>query len=452
MKKFSYLLLSFCFSISAFAQAGLNFDGTDDHITSSFNGISGSADRTIEAWIRTTANSIPGNGGQKVIANWGTMSIGTRFTFNVLRGNAIRVEIGGSGVSGNIPVNDGNWHHVAATFKAGLVSLYVDGTLDTTGTLSGVNSASGGFVIGRRVDGINYFDGDIEELRVWDVALSPAQLAQKDSNEYCVSPGSLVAYYKFNDGIAGGNNSSINSVQDHSANANNGSLVNFGLSGNSSNFIASPMGGSEFYLNRNVNSCGPYTAINGLTYNSSGFYTDTIQGTQGCDTILDLNLQVTSLDSSAQKIAGNKIEANEMDTAATFQWLNCSNNYSVISGARNRQFIYTQNGSYAVEVSLNGCVDTSACIVVNDFGVSLTEVEAQINVYPNPSRGQISVSYPPGIYDRLEIIDSRASFMRSYQLTGSDRLLLDIKDFGFGLYFLSFIGPEQVVQKRIIKK
>ena len=50
----------------------LNFDGIDDYVLSSYDGILDSSARTMEAWIKTTGNYDPNNGGkQGVIANYG---------------------------------------------------------------------------------------------------------------------------------------------------------------------------------------------------------------------------------------------------------------------------------------------------------------------------------------------------------------------------------------------
>lgn len=100
------------------AQNALDFDGVDDVVQTNFAGIQGAAPRSVEAWIKTTANAVPTSGGiQQTIVDWGMFSgQGHRFTFNVLWANAIRLEVGGNGISGTIPVNDGDWHHVAVTF------------------------------------------------------------------------------------------------------------------------------------------------------------------------------------------------------------------------------------------------------------------------------------------------------------------------------------------------
>lgn len=433
-KQTFYLLL---ISFFASAQSGLNFDGSDDYISSATSGVTGAAERTIEAWIRTTANAIPGQGGQKVIANWGSMTLGMRYTFCVLWGNAIRIEIGGAGLSGNTPVNDGQWHHVAATFKSGLVQLYVDGVLDTSGNISGVNTSTGNFMIGRRVDGVNHFEGDIDELRVWDVALNPAQLGLRDSSEYCNSPSNLIAYYKMNEGVASANNSSITTVIDHSNGGNNGTLHNFGLSGGASNYISSPVLGAGLNLSETVISCGAYTAINGITYSQSGQYQDTILDPNGCDTILDLNLTVINVDSSAQRTSANTLEANEADTAATFQWLNCNSNYQIIGGATSKQFTFVQNGSYAVEVSLDGCVDTSACIVISNVGLD-ENYTSKLEAYPNPTYSNLTLLYQTG-NGVLNVLRADGKLLRTIKLDASGKMKLNIEDLEPGLYHLQFL-------------
>lgn len=76
------------FGGSLFAQQNaLSFDGADDFVSTSYAGISGAQARTVEAWINTTANCIPGSGVQQVILDWGGTGTGARFTFNLLWAN-----------------------------------------------------------------------------------------------------------------------------------------------------------------------------------------------------------------------------------------------------------------------------------------------------------------------------------------------------------------------------
>ncbi len=96
-------------------------------------------------------------------------------------------------------------------------------------------TTAGNVVIGRRIDGINNFGGDIDEFRLWDIALTQSQIQAHMNGEICAPSSNLVLYYTMNDGVADGSNSSNTTITDH-AGTNNGTLQNFNLSGSSSNW------------------------------------------------------------------------------------------------------------------------------------------------------------------------------------------------------------------------
>lgn len=281
------------------AQNALDLDGVNDFVQTTFSGITGTSPRTIEAWINTTANCNPSAGGvQQIITDWGVFATGQRFTFNVLWANAIRVEVSGSGLSGTIPVNDGLWHHVAVVYdptQASQFRLYVDGVLDVAGNLTTtVNTMSGNMRIAQRVDGARHFDGKIDEVRVWNTAKSLADLQASANAELCGAQTGLVAYYQFNEGMAGGTNTGINSLPDLSGNNNNGTLINFALSGASSNWVAgASIAGGISTGSETVITCNDYLSPSGkYLWTASGMYSDTLQNTSGCDSVISVNLTV----------------------------------------------------------------------------------------------------------------------------------------------------------------
>lgn len=275
----------------------LNFDGSDDFVQTTYPGISGQNSRTVEAMIRTTANCDPNNSGkQKVIVDWGTASTGGRFTLNILWGNALRLEVSGSGLSGQTAINDGKWHHVAATYtqvgKQNEIALYVDGVLDTSGSIpTTVNTGSSvNMRIGQRVDGVNNFEGDIDEVRVFSHVRSQSDIKADMDKEYCSYPKGLVAYYKINEGNAGSSNSSNKTAKDYSG-SKNGTLTNFTLSGSSSNWITGDtLTGGDSKASVDAFGCYSYTASDGSVYTSPGKYTTTMTNAAGCDSIITLNV------------------------------------------------------------------------------------------------------------------------------------------------------------------
>ena len=435
------------------AQNALNFDGTDDYVTSNFSGISGSSARTVEAWIRTTAIANPSSGGsQKVIMDWGTMATGTRFTFNVLWSNAIRLEVGGNGVSGTIPVNDGKWHHVACVWDptaTNKVKLYVDGVLDVQGTPTvTTNSISGNFVIGRRVDGVNYFDGDIDEVKVWNVARSLSDIVADTSAEYCGLPAGLVAYYRLNEGVASGNNAGINSTAEDVANAT-GTLNNFSLNGSSSNWVSGSNvapGGANF-VTVTASACNEYMGPGGMLYDSSGTYLDTLQNVYGCDSVIETSLTVQKLDVTVT-VTSTDMTANKAN--ATYRWLDCNNSYALVTGGTQRTFTPPNpSGSYAVQVQFGGCTDTSDCFTL--VGVGLNENKKQsLRCFPNPSTGITLVDHSNIRVGTIAIYSVAGNKVMQYTDLSEGKTVMDLSSHPKGVYLIRLESKEATLVERLV--
>ncbi|MCA1919876.1 MAG: T9SS type A sorting domain-containing protein [Flavobacterium piscis] len=137
-----------------------------------------------------------------------------------------------------------------------------------------------------------------------------------------------------------------------------------------------------------VTACNSYTAPDNTTYYSSGTITSIIPNAEGCDSIITIALTINTVDTS---VTQNGIQLMANATGATYQWLNCNNGYSVIVGETNPLFIANQNGNYAVEITQNGCRDTSACFLVNTVGIIENTLNEDLRIYPNPTEGMIKV-------------------------------------------------------------
>jgi len=82
-----------------------------------------------------------------------------------------------------------------------------------------------------------------------------------------------------------------------------------------------------------VTACFSYTWIDGITYTASNnIATQTLSNFVGCDSVVTLNLTIITIDNTVSK-NGVTLTANEV--GANYQWLDCNNSYSVISGASN---------------------------------------------------------------------------------------------------------------------
>ncbi len=139
-----------------------------------------------------------------------------------------------------------------------------------------------------------------------------------------------------------------------------------------------------------VTACGSYTVPSGDTvYTESGTYVDEIPNAAGCgDSIITLNLTVYVVDVSVTQTS-SALVANGV--GASFQWLDCANDYSALPGETSSFFNPTSSGSYAVEVVQNGCIDTSACYDFILVSADEQTGRARVLVYPNPSRAVLQV-------------------------------------------------------------
>lgn len=172
--------------IVAPSEAMLYFDGVDDYLSgNSF--INGLSDVTIMAWVKSDSGNsvnmtIAGEDvGCKLWLKKGNMPM---FTIKTTKTSMKTI-----GDCNNCDINFNEWHHIAGSFSSetGLIKLYIDGNLiDSYTTHTGAsitvsNDANNSFEIGRfsnkNTKG-DYFKGDIDEVRVFDKALTDSQLQQ----------------------------------------------------------------------------------------------------------------------------------------------------------------------------------------------------------------------------------------------------------------------------------
>lgn len=228
----------------------LNFDGVNDAIALSATGFpTGNTSRTIEAWIRTTQN----NGGGAIMT-YGSLSTNNRFAL-YQTGGKLNFVAEGNDYNTNVVINDGVWHHVAATHDGTSLKVYVDGVQAGTTQAKTFNTTGTQFSIGYRGVTAEFFKGDIDEVRIWNTARSAAQISAGRNCPLVGNEAGLLAYYRFDHGFPGGTNTTVTTLTDATANNNNGTLSGFALSGNTSNWqMTSPLVTGPDVTN-NVNYC-----------------------------------------------------------------------------------------------------------------------------------------------------------------------------------------------------
>ncbi len=139
-----------------------------------------------------------------------------------------------------------------------------------------------------------------------------------------------------------------------------------------------------------ITACGSYTwAANGMTYTSTGTYTETLVGALTCDSIATLNLTINTIDNMATQTAPLTLMANA--SGATYQWIDCDNGNTPLVGETAQAFTATSNGNYAVIVTEGDCTDTSACLPITEAGIIENDFGSELTIFPNPTSGKITI-------------------------------------------------------------
>lgn len=196
-------------------------------------------------------------------------------------------------------------------------------------------------------------------------------------------------------------------------------------------------------------ACQSYTSPSGNhVWTTSGTYMDTLPNMAGCDSVLTIQLSITSLDTSVT-VTTSSLTSNA--TGVTYQWLLCDNNFQAIPSATNASFTPGGNGNYAVAVTANGCTDTSSCI--NFSLVSLAEgvPDFEVTVFPNPNSGQFHIKFPAPVREVTAILyDVTGREIARQQFSDTDGFPMEIHDVP-GVYFAELRIGSQVRRMKVIK-
>ncbi|HQP70831.1 MAG TPA: LamG domain-containing protein, partial [Clostridiales bacterium] len=174
----------------------LDFDGVNDYATiADDSSLDLTNNYTIEAWIKPSVFATMAG----IVSKYQTSSANgyslrlssispyTGLTFDELS-------------TSNGILEEGKWYHIAAVNNNGTRRLYLNGVEQTlTGTPLTVNSNSDPLRIGVDFNS-RYFDGKIEEVRLWNTVRSLQEIRENIHLPLDGSETGLVSYWQFNEG------------------------------------------------------------------------------------------------------------------------------------------------------------------------------------------------------------------------------------------------------------
>ena len=360
----------------------LNFDGVNDHVTVGVNSLLEISNGTIEAWIKT---SNAGSGYRGIVSK--INAYGLFLNNNVLTtynwANATFYSAGPA-------LNDNLWHHVAIVFKSGVTNgsrLYIDGLpVGTDFTYTSLNQ-NNPLTIGNNslAPAPNqFFNGNIDAVRVWDRALCPTEINANKNCAIASGTSNLIVQYNFEQGIDNADNSTVQVLFDGGGNNLNGTLANFALSGVTSN----------------------WTELS--------------------------NVSATQCNSLLTDIEENNGTIGSIVTSGTaYQWADCSGNN--ISGATSLDYTPSVSGQYMVYVEDAGCTIPSECYSFNFVGMKENlENKNVVSVFPNPAKDKLNVKSEG---KSLKVFNSLGIVVLTATLTKNETDI-QLTDLNSGVYYI----------------
>lgn len=239
----------------------LDFDGTNDLVSlgnPTALGFSKSSPLTIEAWIKATSGA---TADEQIVSKIDNTFKGYGLQIGNINGRNGKIEfylIGNYGANNALwirsnyatDIKDNNWHHIAATYDGSNtlnnMHIYIDGvdygstSVSTSSISADITNTANCNIGSYDASGSpnEYFLGKLDDIRIWGVSRTCAEIKSTMNHELVGNETNLVAYYQFNQGVPNANNSGITTLNDLTANALNGTLNNFALTGLTSNWAA----------------------------------------------------------------------------------------------------------------------------------------------------------------------------------------------------------------------
>tara|TARA_Y100001968_G_scaffold44312_2_gene34449 strand:- start:2216 stop:3775 length:1560 start_codon:yes stop_codon:yes gene_type:complete len=191
------------------------------------------------------------------------------------------------------------------------------------------------------------------------------------------------------------------------------------------------------------------TGFINTTNSQSGQYTVTHIIAGNCADTANQVINITSIDNSVTQ-NGNALTANQ--SGASYHWLDCDNNFNAIQGETGQTFSATANGNYAVEVTENACVDTSACINITGIGILENSFGENFSVFPNPTAGNLTINLG-GNYEnvQLELFSIDGKLLRSQKFKNISEINW-LVDYPSGYYFIKVNSLNKKATINILKQ
>lgn len=182
---------------------------------------------------------------------------------------------------------------------------------------------------------------------------------------------------------------------------------------------------------------------NAIQYSEEGTYGQVISGSNGCDTLVNINITFKSNISNIVNISGNSIVAEGI--GELYDWYDCQGNI-FLATTTSASYTPLNNGSYYAVITENGCRTKTDCI--SYVLSSLNEIDpSNISLYPSPTTGLLHIECKDEIMS-IEIFDFLGR--KIVDINGNQKLL-DLSNLENGIYMSEIKTTNGKYRRKFIK-
>ncbi|TPG44679.1 T9SS type A sorting domain-containing protein [Flavobacterium pectinovorum] len=162
--------------------------------------------------------------------------------------------------------------------------------------------------------------------------------------------------------------------------------------------------------------------------------------------------QIVTVKGLTATITNNAGILTAVESEATYKWLECnSGTFIAIPNESNVSFTPKKPGSYAVEITKNGCSVTSTCYEVKTLGTKDFDLENSLKLYPNPTKDFVTIEINAIDNAKLKIFDVSGKFILSKELKTTSNTI-NIAHLTSGVYLFEISNDNGKTIKKVIKK
>ena len=153
----------------------MSFDGSNDYIDAgNDSSLAISGDFTISLWINQTTTT-----AFSYLFDKGGAGSSINYRGGINSSNQVYFQINGNSLTSTGIITNGTWSHIVLVKSGTSMNIYIDNNAETPATAPATAyTGTENLEIGRQTGGANYLAGSIDELGIWNTALTSSQVSE----------------------------------------------------------------------------------------------------------------------------------------------------------------------------------------------------------------------------------------------------------------------------------